>query len=109
MRVAMFVGTGEPLEIEDVEPAAPGPRDVVVELGASGVCHSDLSNLCDTEFEVMMAQRGTRADQSPYMTMTGLGTFAEAMTVSETSIVKINTDLPFEQLALIGCGVTTGV
>jgi S-(hydroxymethyl)glutathione dehydrogenase/alcohol dehydrogenase len=29
--------------------------------------------------------------------------------VSETSIVKINTDLPFDQLALIGCGVTTGV
>ena len=43
MRVAMFVETGGDLQIEDVEPAAPGPRDVVVELGASGVCHSDLS------------------------------------------------------------------
>src|SRR5947208_15758147 len=43
MRAAMFVETGKPLVIENVEPAPPGPRDVVVQLGASGVCHSDLS------------------------------------------------------------------
>jgi S-(hydroxymethyl)glutathione dehydrogenase/alcohol dehydrogenase len=41
--------------------------------------------------------------------MTGLGTFAEAMTCNESSVVKIDSDLPDEQLALIGCGVTTGV
>jgi len=39
MRAAVFVGTEQPLSIEDLEPAAPGPRDVVVEIGASGVCH----------------------------------------------------------------------
>ncbi len=166
MKAAMFVGIGEPLAIEDVTPTAPGPTDVVVQLGASGVCHSDLSikngyvpmppgyilghegagtvvdvgnevtkvkagdkiiasfipacgvcipclsdqsHLCDTEFEVMMAVRGSRGDGSPYLTMTGLGTFAEAMTVNQSSVVKIDTDLPFDQLALIGCGVTTGV
>ena len=43
MRAAVFVETGGPLAIEDIEPAPPGPRDVVVQLGASGVCHSDLS------------------------------------------------------------------
>ena len=43
MRAALFTETGGPLTIEDLEPTAPGPRDVVVELGASGVCHSDLS------------------------------------------------------------------
>jgi S-(hydroxymethyl)glutathione dehydrogenase/alcohol dehydrogenase len=166
MKAAMFVGTGEPLAIEDVTPAPPGPADVVVQLGASGVCHSDLSlkngfvamppgfvlghegagtvvdvgaevtkvkkgdkiiasfipacgvclscladqsHLCDREFEVMMSPRGTRPDASAYMTMTGLGTFAEAMTVSQDSVVKVETDIPFDQLALIGCGVTTGV
>ena len=31
------------------------------------------------------------------------------MTVQEISVVKVETDLPDEQLALIGCGVTTGV
>jgi S-(hydroxymethyl)glutathione dehydrogenase/alcohol dehydrogenase len=41
--------------------------------------------------------------------MTGLGTFAETMTVNEAQLVKVETDLPAEQLALIGCGVTTGV
>ena len=43
MRAAVFTETGGPLSIEDLEPAPPGPRDVVVQLGASGVCHSDLS------------------------------------------------------------------
>lgn len=166
MRAAVFVGNNEPLSIEDVEPAPPGPRDVVVEIGASGVCHSDLSivngyvpmppgvvlghegtgrvvevgtevtrvkpgdrvvasfvpacgvcwfclhdqsELCELEIEVMLAMRGTRTDGSQYMGMTGLGTFAEAMTVHEASVVPIQTDIPDEQLALIGCGITTGV
>src|SRR6195256_755898 len=43
MRAAVFTETGGPLPIENIDPAPPGPRDVVVELGASGVCHSDLS------------------------------------------------------------------
>ena len=42
MRAAIFVGTPE-LSVEDVTPLDPGPRDVVVRIGASGVCHSDLS------------------------------------------------------------------
>jgi S-(hydroxymethyl)glutathione dehydrogenase/alcohol dehydrogenase len=166
MRAALFTETGADLTIEDIEPSPPGPRDVVVELGASGVCHSDLSlkngyvgimpgtilghegagtvvevgnevtkvqpgdrivasfipacgqcwfclhdqsHLCDTELAIMMATRGTRADGSQYSAMTGLGTFAEAMTCDQSSIVKIETSVPDEQLALIGCGVTTGV
>src|SRR4029079_11467010 len=43
MRGAMVTETRRPPSIENVEPSAPGPRDVVVQLGASGVCHSDLS------------------------------------------------------------------
>jgi S-(hydroxymethyl)glutathione dehydrogenase / alcohol dehydrogenase len=166
MRAAVFTETGGPLSIENIDPAPPGPRDVVVELGASGVCHSDLSlkngyvgimpgtvlghegagtivevgkdvaglkkgdriiasfipacgtcwfclhdqsHLCDTEFEIMMKQRGKRSDGSEYSAMTGLGTFAEAMTCDQSSIVKINTSVTDDQLALIGCGVTTGV
>ena len=166
MRAAMFTETGGPLTIENVEPTPPGPRDVLVKLGASGVCHSDLSlkngyvgimpgtilghegagtvvevgkevskvkpgdrivaafipacgecwfclhdqsHLCDVEMAVMMSMRGNRPDGSQYMAMTGLGTFAEAMTCDERSIVKIDSSVPDEQLALIGCGVTTGV
>jgi S-(hydroxymethyl)glutathione dehydrogenase/alcohol dehydrogenase len=166
MRAAMFTETGGPLSIENVEPSPPGPRDVIVQLGASGVCHSDLSlkngyvgimpgtilghegagtiaevgnevtkvkagdhivaafipacgtcwfclhdesHLCDNEMAVMMTMRGNRPDGSQYMAMTGLGTFAEVMTCNEQSIVKVDTSVPDEQLALIGCGVTTGV
>ena len=165
MRAAVFVGT-EQLAIENIKPSEPGPQDVVVEIEASGVCHSDLSlargyvplppgfvlghegtgrvvevgkevsrvkkgdrvvasfipacgtcwfchndqsNHCDLEAETTFVPRGTRPDGSPYYAMTGLGTFAEALTANQHSIVKIAGDVPAEQLALIGCGVTTGV
>ncbi|WP_238006550.1 alcohol dehydrogenase catalytic domain-containing protein [Dactylosporangium sp. AC04546] len=39
----------------------------------------------------------------------GLGTFAEMMTVHESSVIPVRTDLPAAQLALVGCGVVTGV
>src|SRR5580692_11272547 len=42
-RGAMYVKANEPLVLADFEPLPPGPLDVVVELTASGVCHSDLS------------------------------------------------------------------
>ena len=77
--------------------------------GTCWFCLHDSSHLCDNEMAVMMSMRGNRPDGSQYMAMTGLGTFAEAMTCNESSIVKIDTELPDEQLALIGCGVTTGV
>lgn len=166
MKAALYVGDSTTLSFEDLKPNPPGPRDVVVEIGASGVCHSDLSimrgyvpvppgmvlghegagrvvevgaevsrvkkgdrvvasfvpacggcwhclreqtELCERETEISYQMRGTRPDGSPYLCMTGLGTFAETMTVDEASVVRVDTDLPDSQLALIGCGVTTGV
>ena len=38
-----------------------------------------------------------------------LSGFAEQMLVHENALVKIRNDMPLEQAALIGCGVTTGV
>src|SRR4029079_12648857 len=35
--------------------------------------------------------------------------FADEMIVDESMLVKVETDLPADQLALIGCGITTGV
>jgi D-arabinose 1-dehydrogenase-like Zn-dependent alcohol dehydrogenase len=43
MLAAVFVSDAEPLLIEDVKRTEPRPRDVVVELGASGICGADLS------------------------------------------------------------------
>jgi S-(hydroxymethyl)glutathione dehydrogenase/alcohol dehydrogenase len=53
--------------------------------------------------------RGKRPDGYQYLCMLGLGTFAETMTVEESSLVKVETELPDRELALISCGVTTGV
>jgi S-(hydroxymethyl)glutathione dehydrogenase/alcohol dehydrogenase len=69
----------------------------------------DQSELCESELGSMMTPRGSRADGSQYLGFAGLGTFAEAITVNEAALVKVETDVPDEQLALIGCGVTTGV
>jgi S-(hydroxymethyl)glutathione dehydrogenase/alcohol dehydrogenase len=41
-RAAVMRQTGRPLAIEELEIAEPGPGEVLVRLGASGVCHSDL-------------------------------------------------------------------
>lgn len=166
MRAAIYLEPGEPLVIEEVTSLAGGPEDVVVEVGASGVCHSDLSvarglggrrgptvlghegagrvvgvgdavsrvklgdrvvasfvpscgrcwwclhdqsNLCATGHERSAARRWRRPDGSESNCMSGLGTFSDQMTVHESSVVSINSDLPDDQLALIGCGVTTGV
>src|SRR5947207_4659138 len=42
-RAAVCVGLNEPLEIQDVDLEAPHAGEVRVRMGASGVCHSDLS------------------------------------------------------------------
>jgi S-(hydroxymethyl)glutathione dehydrogenase/alcohol dehydrogenase len=42
-RAAVARAVGEPLTVEEIDLAEPGPHDVVVRLAASGVCHSDLS------------------------------------------------------------------
>ena len=41
MLAAVLHATKEPLRVEEVELAPPGPHEVSVRIGASGVCHSD--------------------------------------------------------------------
>lgn len=168
MRAALMLEPEKPLVIEDLKPEPPGPNEVIVAVGASGVCHSDLSvrdglfkgiadgamvlghegagtvlevganvarcavgdrvvaafrpacgvcwycvrdksHLCDAQGSLLVRPRGTRSDGSPYIAMSGLGTFAETMMCSEASLVAVQTDLPDTELALLGCGLTTGV
>jgi S-(hydroxymethyl)glutathione dehydrogenase/alcohol dehydrogenase len=48
-KAAVLTGVDTPLEIrDDIDVAAPGPGEVRVKMGASGVCHSDLSVLNGT-------------------------------------------------------------
>jgi D-arabinose 1-dehydrogenase-like Zn-dependent alcohol dehydrogenase len=42
MRAVRFVGVGQSAQITDVIKPAPGPGQVLIEIGGAGVCHSDL-------------------------------------------------------------------
>jgi S-(hydroxymethyl)glutathione dehydrogenase/alcohol dehydrogenase len=164
MRAAIFVENGQDLSLEDVTAITPGPRDVIVNVLASGVCHSDQAviermpsgrpmilgheacgvvdwvgpevsrvrpgqrviialtpvcgkcwfclrqetHLCEMFGEVFARPRAERADGSVANAMSGVGSFANMMTVDEASCIPVETDLPADQLALIGCGFTTG-
>src|SRR5581483_6954613 len=58
-----------------------------------------------------------RADEPPRLSKDGetiaqfvhLSAFAERMLVHENALVKIRRDVPLDRVALIGCGVTTGL
>ena len=168
MKAAVLREVNTPLQVEEVEVDQPGPREVLIRTGATGVCHSDLhfvEGKYATPFPVVLGHEaaGTIAavgDQVTYvrpgdhvitclsvfcghceMCLSGrpvlcsktdvvraanepprlkqgdarvhqfseLSSFAEEMLVHENAVVKVRDDVPFEQLALIGCGVTTGV
>ena len=168
MKAAVLREVDRPLEVEEVRIDNPGPREVLVRTGATGVCHSDLHFvegkyaitmpailgheaagtieavgeqvsyvspgdrvilcvsvfcghcemclsgrpvLCFRDDVVRTPQEPPRLSQgdAPLTQMALLGTFAEQMLVHEHSVVKVQEDIPFEQLALIGCGVTTGL
>ncbi|KAA1176973.1 Zn-dependent alcohol dehydrogenase [Rhizobium tropici] len=167
MRAALGLENGHTLSIENVEMLPPGPNDVIVKIGASGVCHTDVAILqgalplplplilghegagvvvevgsqvtslavgdkvigsvgavcghcwhcnhgmthhCDNSAVITMGPKKIRrANGDTLPAFVGLGTFAEAMTAHETSLVKVQTDLPDEQLALIGCAITSGL
>ena len=166
MLAALGIDRGHHLSVEKVDPLPPGPHDVVVRVGASGVCHTDvavlsgqlpvplpvilghegagvveevgsevtsvavgdrvigsvgavcgrcwycahgMTHLCANGQALTSAPRVARADGTRVPAFTGLGSFAEAMTVHDASVVRVTTDLPDEQLALIGCAITTGL
>ncbi len=48
IRAAVLEETGGELVVQELELASPGPEEVLVRLGASGVCHSDLNAIDGT-------------------------------------------------------------
>jgi S-(hydroxymethyl)glutathione dehydrogenase/alcohol dehydrogenase len=166
VKVAVAYEVNQPLVIEDLATPAIGPRDVLVRISASGICHTDLnviegksslymptvpgheacgiveavgsevrrvkigdrvlssvtpacgacwwcingmSNHCELNPAVKAALRFDLPDGRKAAAVCGCGTFAEAMVVDEASVVPVQTDLPDDVLALLGCGVTTGL
>jgi S-(hydroxymethyl)glutathione dehydrogenase/alcohol dehydrogenase len=166
MKAALMTGIDAPVTVENVECLPPGPTDIVVEVMAAGVCHSDIAgvrgyiglraptiighevagravavgsavrsiqvgdriigslvpvcgtcpwcvgqqtHLCARTADVRATIRARTEAGSPVTAMLGLGAFAERMVIDERLAVTVDSDLPYEQLALIGCGIATGV
>ena len=168
MKAAVLHEVNQPLQMEEIDVALPGPREVLVRTKASGVCHSDLNFVeglytttmpvglghdaagigeaigsqvnyvspgdrvicclsvfcgqcerCTTGRPVLCSRTGLvrGQDEAPRLSQGGasvtqfanLGAYAEMMLVHENSLVKIEQDIGFEQMALIGCGATTGL
>lgn len=91
----------------------PGDRVVCSFWSACGRCFHcvrDESNHCDQMVQhTLHAEKARRGDGTALFANAGLGTFAETMAVEQSQAIRVDTDLPAEQLALLGCAVTTGV
>lgn len=94
----------------------PGDHVVASFLPACGRCRwcaRGKQNLCDQGAMTMTGLQldGTyrrRARGGDVGVMAGLGTFSPLSTVSESSLVKIDDDIPLSRACLLGCGITTG-
>ena len=167
MKAAVLKAAGQPLEICDVDIDAPGPREVLINTKAAGLCRSDLHfidgvypaklptipgheasgvveavgadvkhvepgdhvvtflvpfcgtcELCargqQTLCQSASVQRSAGAppklsmDGAPVHQFLNLSAFAEQMLVHENACVKIDSAMPFDRAALLGCAVITG-
>ena len=161
-----------PLSIEEVDLDAPGPRELLVQVKAAGLCHSDLSTIngdrprqtpmvlgheaagivkevgpgivdlvpgdhvvmvfapscgqctpCQEGFPAR-CENGQQANGAgtlmgghirlhqngkPVYHHTGGSAFAEYCVVNRGSVVKVDKSLPFDEAAVFGCAVLTGV
>lgn len=100
-----------------VEDLAVGDHVVLSFVPACGKCPScqvGLRNLCDVGagalFGASVSDGSFRVQargQNVYP-MALLGTFSPYVVVHRTSVVKIDSSIPFEVACVVGCGVTTG-
>jgi S-(hydroxymethyl)glutathione dehydrogenase/alcohol dehydrogenase len=96
----------------DVRRVAVGNRvlaSVSPACGSCWWCLNSMSNMCDMGNTVRTSERWRVEGGRSAIALCGCGTFAEAMVVNEASVVAVDTDLADEELALLGCGVTTGL
>jgi S-(hydroxymethyl)glutathione dehydrogenase/alcohol dehydrogenase len=90
----------------------PGDRVITCAAGACGSCFFCVRGepqTCEQITTLVRTPRFTGDDGGLLQGYAGLGTFAEQITVHESSVIPVRSELPAEQLALVGCGVVTGV
>ncbi len=169
VRAAVMSQVGRPLTIEEVDVSSPIRREVLVDVVATGLCHSDLrflegsfphhlptilgheaagvvrevgpevSEVVPGDHVVMslsvfcgdcircradephlcLDKDATRRtpQQPPRLSIAGgpvhqfldLSSFAETMLVHENALVAIDSRVPLDRAAVLGCGVATGL
>ena len=95
-----------PCRIEAVELDAPGPGEVLVEIRAAGLCHSDLSvveGLRKRPLPVVGDHDGGLLNH-----YSGISVFAQYAVVAPQSLVKIDRAVPIDAAAMFGCAIVTG-
>ncbi|RCG32353.1 Zn-dependent alcohol dehydrogenase [Sphaerisporangium album] len=107
-------GAGEVVEVGDhVTTVKPGDHVIVNWTPACDACPSCSAGqpyLCTTYLvQSFSLARFRFGGDTPAFGMTGCGTWAEEIVVPWQGAIKVDSDVPFEVAALIGCGITTGV
>jgi len=95
----------------EVTALAVGDRVVASLAPVCGSCYwcvNGQTHLCGETLAVRGTPRGHLSDGSTVTAMLGLGAFSDVMVIDERLAVRVESDLPPEQLALIGCGIATG-
>src|SRR5262249_43131285 len=79
--------------------------------GACEYCIAGRPNLCEGEATMRRPDEPPRLSKNgePIVQFVHLSAFAERMLVHENALVRIRRDVPLDRVALIGCGVTTGL
>jgi S-(hydroxymethyl)glutathione dehydrogenase/alcohol dehydrogenase len=98
----------------DVTTVRPGDHVVACLSGFCGSCAQCLAghpNLCVGGLVTRGASGPSRLSQKreAVTQFAGIGSYAERMLLHENSVVRIDSDLPLDRAALVGCGVLTGV
>jgi len=100
--------------VRSVQPGDRVATSFIPACGSCRWCSSGLSYLCDLGAGTVskeMTTDGTRRrhlGDEALTAMTQLGTFAEYVVAAESSVIKIDDDIPFHAGSLVSCGVTTG-
>jgi S-(hydroxymethyl)glutathione dehydrogenase/alcohol dehydrogenase len=104
-------GAGTVLAVgDDVTRVKIGQRVIASYVPSCGKCFHCVRaewTQCDRIAQGIATVRG-KLGEADVTAKGGLGTWAEEMVITESQVVPVDTELPWEQLALIGCGVTTG-
>jgi len=98
----------------DVTTVRTGDHVVACLSGFCGSCQQCLGghpNLCTGGIVARPEDATPRVSQNGGLVrqFAGIGSYADRMLLHENSIVRIDSDLPLDRAALVGCGVLTGV